>query len=38
MRSSGEMLDEASKQEDIDGFLEEAIHLFFYGICGREQE
>lgn len=38
MRSSGEMLDEASKQEDIDAFLEEAIHLFFYGICGREQE
>ncbi|WP_313638892.1 TetR/AcrR family transcriptional regulator [Paenibacillus sp.] len=38
MRSSGEMLDEASKQEDIKVFLEEAIHLFFYGICGREQE
>ncbi|WP_449603061.1 TetR/AcrR family transcriptional regulator [Paenibacillus sp. Marseille-Q9583] len=38
IRSSGEMLDEASKQEDIDAFLEEAIHLFFYGICGREQE
>ncbi|WP_339316597.1 TetR/AcrR family transcriptional regulator [Paenibacillus sp. FSL R10-2734] len=38
MRNAGELLDEASKQEDMDAYIEEAIHIFFYGICGREQE
>ncbi|MEK5414886.1 TetR family transcriptional regulator [Paenibacillus odorifer] len=36
MRNAGELLDEASKQEDMDAFIEEAIHIFFYGICGKE--
>ncbi|WP_256719215.1 TetR/AcrR family transcriptional regulator [Paenibacillus odorifer] len=36
MRNAGELLDEASRQEDMDAFIEEAIHIFFYGICGKE--
>ncbi|WP_339247366.1 TetR/AcrR family transcriptional regulator [Paenibacillus sp. FSL R10-2796] len=36
MRNAGELLDEASKQVDMDAFIEEAIHIFFYGICGKE--
>lgn len=38
MRNSGALLEEASKHNNMDAFLEEAIHLFFYGICGREPE
>lgn len=36
MRNAGELLNEASKREDMDAFIEEAIHIFFYGICGKE--
>ncbi|MRN56015.1 hypothetical protein [Paenibacillus monticola] len=38
MRNSGALLEEASNHNNMDAFLEEAIHLFFYGICGREPE
>jgi len=37
LRSAGEMLETARKQEDMDAFLEEVVHLFYYGICGVEQ-
>ncbi|AKG37596.1 TetR family transcriptional regulator [Paenibacillus durus ATCC 35681] len=37
MRNAGEMLEIAQKQENRDAFLEEMVHIFFYGICGREE-
>ncbi|WP_379136204.1 TetR/AcrR family transcriptional regulator [Paenibacillus sp. sgz500958] len=38
MRSASELLETARGQEDTNGFLEEVVHLFYYGICGREQD
>ncbi|WP_410512216.1 TetR/AcrR family transcriptional regulator [Paenibacillus sp. BR2-3] len=38
VQSSGEMLEAARNQDNPDAFLEEIVHLFFYGLCGREQE
>jgi hypothetical protein len=31
-------LDLMQKSGDPEKFLEEAVHLFFYGICGAEPE
>lgn len=38
MKSSGEMLDSVAGHEDKETFLEELIHVFFYGLCGREPQ
>ncbi|WP_233277506.1 TetR/AcrR family transcriptional regulator [Paenibacillus durus] len=37
MQNAGEMLEIAQKQDNRDAFLEEMVHLFFYGISGREE-
>ncbi|MBY9080615.1 TetR/AcrR family transcriptional regulator [Paenibacillus sp. HN-1] len=37
IRSSSELLELAQKQEDLNAFLDELTHLFFYGLCGREE-
>ncbi|SEO12209.1 transcriptional regulator, TetR family [Paenibacillus sophorae] len=37
MQNAGEMLEIAQKQDNRDAFLEEMVHIFFYGICGREE-
>ncbi|MFE4710623.1 TetR/AcrR family transcriptional regulator [Paenibacillus sp. NPDC056722] len=36
MKSMGEMLEQAKAEESLDTFMEETLHLFFYGIFGRE--
>ncbi|MNJ05027.1 hypothetical protein D3C73_1660830 [compost metagenome] len=36
MKSSGEMLDAMREHENREELLEELLHLFFYGLCGRE--
>ncbi|MNI51219.1 hypothetical protein D3C73_1059300 [compost metagenome] len=38
MKSSGEMLDAMREHENREELLEELLHLFFYGLCGRELE
>lgn len=38
IKSSGEMLGSLAGHEDKDAFLEELIHIFFYGLCGREPQ
>lgn len=38
MKSSGEMLDSQAATEDSEAFVEELIHIFFYGLCGREPQ
>lgn len=37
IRSSSELLELAQKQEDLNAFLDELTHLFFYGLCGLEE-
>lgn len=37
IHSSSELLELAQKQEDLNSFLDELTHLFFYGLCGREE-
>ncbi|NGM82882.1 TetR/AcrR family transcriptional regulator [Paenibacillus sp. 7124] len=37
MKSVGDLLEVARKQDNMDTFLEEMTHLFFYGLCGREE-
>jgi hypothetical protein len=32
------MLGSLAGHEDKDAFLEELIHIFFYGLCGREPQ
>lgn len=36
MKSSGEMLEAMEKHGDKMAFVDELLHLFFYGICGQE--
>ncbi|BCG58215.1 TetR/AcrR family transcriptional regulator [Paenibacillus sp. URB8-2] len=36
MQSVGDLLEVARKQDNMDVFIEEMTHLFFYGLCGRE--
>lgn len=38
MKSSGELLQAVDKHEKREVLLEELMHLFFYGLCGREPE
>ncbi|RQW12857.1 TetR/AcrR family transcriptional regulator [Paenibacillus rhizophilus] len=37
MQSVGDLLEVARKQDNMDVFIEEMTHLFFYGLCGREE-
>ncbi|WP_235949825.1 TetR/AcrR family transcriptional regulator [Paenibacillus apii] len=37
MKSVGDLLEVARKQDNMDIFLDEMTHLFFYGLCGREE-
>ncbi len=34
---SSSILEMAGQRDDKEAFIEEIIHLFFYGICGEER-
>ncbi|WP_232238745.1 TetR/AcrR family transcriptional regulator [Paenibacillus forsythiae] len=37
IQSASDLLEAARKQDNMDAFIEEMTHLFFYGLCGREE-
>ncbi|MFF2909003.1 TetR/AcrR family transcriptional regulator [Paenibacillus sp. NPDC057934] len=36
MKSKEELLEQAKAEENLDHFMDETLHLFFYGMFGRE--